>query len=133
MRLRPMTAIRRTAAARLAEGLGAGTEEPTARDLVLRGQREPRSEVLRRGPARHVGPNLGDELEGRVGRDAIDLRQIDASGQVMEGRANLEARFVVTRLLVTRGSGKGVAGVARRAVSVRTCVSITWSQAASCV
>src|SRR6476660_2916453 len=36
-------------------------EGPTG-DLVLRRERQPRGEVLRRGPASHVGPDFPDQL-----------------------------------------------------------------------
>ena len=73
--------------------LGSGTEAPAAGDAVLGGEGEPGGEVVLGGPAREVGPDLGDQLEGVIGGDAIDLRHVDA-GQVMQGGADVDVGFV---------------------------------------
>src|SRR5437867_444734 len=86
--------------------LCAGPEQAAARDFVIRGEGQPRGEVLLGGPPRHVGSDLGDGLETRVRAKAIDLRQVDAAGS-------------------------GVAGAASAAVSVLRCASMAASQAAS--
>ena len=73
--------------------LGAGAKAPAARDLVLRGEREPRREVLLGGPPAEVGPDLGQQLERGIGGDAIDLGEVGA-GQVVERRAHVEGGFI---------------------------------------
>ena len=70
-------------------------EQAAAGDLVLGREREPRGEVLFGGPAVHVGANLGDEFQRGVRADAVNLREIDAAGELMQGRPDLEVRFVV--------------------------------------
>jgi hypothetical protein len=62
--------------------------------------------VLLGGPALHVSPDLSDQLERGVGRDAVELRQIDAARQVMQRGANLESGFVVAGLLGDTGIGQ---------------------------
>ena len=44
-------------------------------------------------PPGEVGADLGDQLEGAVGRDAIDLREVDA-GQVVQGGPDVDVGFV---------------------------------------
>ena len=73
--------------------LGAGAEATTARDLVLRGEREPRREMLLGGPPAEVGPDLGQQLERGIGGDAIDLGEVGA-GQMVERRAHVKGRFI---------------------------------------
>ena len=98
--------------------LRAGAEEAAAGDLVLGRQRQPRGEVLLRGPARHVGADLGEQPQRIVRADAVDLREIDA-GELVERRADVEARLVVARVCARRGAGSGVGGGAAAAASVR--------------
>ena len=45
------------------------------------------------GPARGVGADLGDQLEGTVGGEAVDLREVDA-GEVMERGPDVDVGFV---------------------------------------
>ena len=73
--------------------LGLGAEAPAARDLVLRGEREPGREMLLGGPPAEVGPDLGQQLERGIGGDAIDLGEVGA-GQMVERRAQVEGRFI---------------------------------------
>src|SRR5262245_35351086 len=98
VRPRLITVIRRMAAALLAEGLRTRTEKTTTGELVLWSQRQPGREVLLGGPAHHVNANFRDKLEGGIGRNSIDLREVDTAGEVMQWGADLEARFVVARL-----------------------------------
>ncbi len=78
--------------------LRARTEEAPTGDFVLRGQRQPGREVLLGRPAGHVKADLRDQLERGVRRNPVDLREVDAAREVLEGGADLEARFVVARL-----------------------------------
>src|ERR1051325_10848325 len=50
-------------------GLWPGAKEPAARDLVVRRQCEPGSEMPVCSPARHVRPDLGDQAKRGVGSD----------------------------------------------------------------
>ena len=85
--------MRRTAAARLAAGWVLELRRRPPDTLVLRSEGEPGGEVMFRGPAREVGPDLGDQFERAVGGEAIDLREVDA-GQMMERRADVDVGFV---------------------------------------
>ena len=78
-------------------GLRPGTEEATARDLVLRRQGEPRGEMFPSRPAAHVGADLGDETQRTVRANGMELREIDAS-ELLEGAADVEAGFVAPGL-----------------------------------
>jgi hypothetical protein len=64
---------------------------------VARRERQPGGEVFIGGPSAHVGSNFGDQLEGRVWSDAIDLREVDTAGEEMERGAHLEPRLVALR------------------------------------
>ena len=113
MRPSVMAARRRIAAARFADGWCPTAEEASAGDLVVRREREPGREVFLGGPPRHVGPDLGEESERVVGADAIDLRQVDA-GELVQRRAEIEARFVLARLVAAaRGRQRGRRGRGR--------------------
>jgi hypothetical protein len=46
--------------------------------------------VLRGGPASHVRSDFSDHLQGGARADAVDLRQVHATGQVMEHRPHVE-------------------------------------------
>ena len=74
--------------------------------------------MLRRGPPAHVGADLGHHFEGGVRRDAIDLRQVDAAGEMVERGPDVEGGVGGRGLRVTRGGGSGSAGGAIGAVSV---------------
>src|SRR6266542_3456806 len=78
-------------------GRGLGAQEPAAGDLVVGRQGEPGREVLLRGPAGHIGANLGEQAERAVGAEGVDLGEIDP-GQLVQRRADVEARRVVPRL-----------------------------------
>ena len=81
-------------------------------NLVLGREGQPGGEVLLGGPARHVGADFRDQPERGVGRNPVDLREVDAAREVMQRGADLEPGFVVARLLGDAGSGYGgVAGV----------------------
>jgi hypothetical protein len=45
---------------------------------------------MRGGPSPHIGADFRNQLERGVGRDAVDLCQIDAPGEMVERRPNLE-------------------------------------------
>jgi hypothetical protein len=81
----------------IGRGLCARAQQPPARDFVARREREPRGEVLLGGPAAHVGANFRDQREGRLWRDAVDLGEVDAPGERVEGRPNLEPGLVAAR------------------------------------
>ena len=42
------------------------------------------------GPAAHVGPDLGNELQRGMRSDAVDLTEVGTSGQPMQWAADLE-------------------------------------------
>ena len=115
-----MTARRSTAAARFGRGLGLGAEPAAAGDPVLGGEGEPGGEVVFGGPPAEVRADLGDQLEGPVGGDAIDLREVHA-GQVVERGADVDVGFVPVapgdarvRERRRRGRGRGGQGLERR-------------------
>lgn len=72
-------------------GLRPAAKETPAGDLVLGGERQPRGEVLLRGPARHVGANLRQQAERVVRPDAVNLGQVDA-GELVQRRPDIETR-----------------------------------------
>ena len=72
------------------------------------------------GPARHVGADLGQQPERVVRPDAIELGEVDA-GELMEGRPELEAGFVVAWLLPGTGGRqrrRRLCGVRRQRLQV---------------
>ena len=73
--------------------LGFRAEPAAARYLVLGGEGEPGGEVMFGGPAGGVGADLGDQLEGAVGGESIDLGQVDG-GEVVEHRTDIDVGFV---------------------------------------
>ena len=73
--------------------LGPRAEAPPTRDAVLRREGEPGGEVVFGGPPAEVGANLGDQLEGAVGGEAIDLGEVDA-GEMVEDGPDIEVGFV---------------------------------------
>ncbi len=83
--------------------------------------------MLLSGPTTHVRADLREQFEGRVRGDAIDLREIDAAGELMEWSADLEAGFVVAWLLgdARRRQGRGGGGC------LCACASMARSQAPS--
>lgn len=54
-------------------GLSATAQEAPAGHLVVRRQGQPRGEGLLSGPPAHLGASLGEEPQGVVGANAIDL------------------------------------------------------------
>ena len=83
-------------------GLGLRAEAPPAGDAVLGREGEPGGEVVLSGPARGVGADLGDQLEGAVGGNAIDLREVDA-GEVVQRGTDVHVGFVAVSALHPRG------------------------------
>ena len=51
--------------------------------------------MLLGGPAGHVGADLRDQFQRRVGPDAINLCEIDPAGELMQRRADFEDGVVV--------------------------------------
>ena len=86
-----------------------GAEEAAAGDFVVGGQRQPGREVLLGGPAAHIGANLGEQPEGTVGADSVELREVDA-GEVVERGANVEPWLIVARLLPRPWRGQRAGG-----------------------
>ena len=41
-------------------------------------------------PAAHVGPDLGDDLHRSLRTDAVDLAQVGAAGEPLQGAAEIE-------------------------------------------
>ena len=74
-------------------GLGFTAEPAAAGDPVLGCEGEPGGEVVLGGPARGVGADLGDQLEGAIGGEAIDLREVDA-GQVVQHGPEVDVGFI---------------------------------------
>ena len=74
-------------------GLGFAAEPAAAGDPVLGREGEPGSEVVFGGPARGVGADLGDELEGAIGGEAIDLCEVNP-GQVVKDGPDVDVRFI---------------------------------------
>ena len=64
------------------------------------------------GPAAHVGADLGEQPQRIVGADAIDLREVHP-GELVERRAQIEARFVVLWLLSPARCGQRTGGHGR--------------------
>src|SRR5215469_15950402 len=71
-------------------GWGAGAEQATAGDLIVWCQRQPGSEMLFGWPAGHVGADLTDQVQRRLRAEGIDLAQVDATGEPMQGAADIE-------------------------------------------
>jgi hypothetical protein len=59
--------------------------------------------MLRGFPAARIGADFGDQLQCTVGANAVDLAEVGAAGQAMQGRAQFYARFMHARL----GTGFG--------------------------
>ena len=58
------------------------------------------------GPPSHVGANLGEQPQGAVGAEGIELLgEVDA-GQLVQRGANVESRLVVARLLLRPRGGQ---------------------------
>ena len=74
---------------------------PTETMRVVERSPEPGGEVVLGGPAARVGADLGDELEGTVGREAIDLREVDA-GQVVQHGPDVEVWFIAASARAAR-------------------------------
>ena len=85
--------MRNTAAARLADGWVLELRRRPPEIRFWGGEGKPGGEVVFGGPARGVGADLGDELEGGIGGNTIDLGEVDA-GQVVEGGADVDVGFV---------------------------------------
>jgi hypothetical protein len=79
--------------------------------------------VLLGRPTTHVGANLGEQTQGAVGADRVDLSEIDTR-QLVKRAANVEARRIVAGLFPRPRAGALAASVEMRA-------SIAASHAAS--
>ena len=62
--------------------------------------------MLLGGPARHVGANLGDQSQGVVGPDPIDLREVDATSAGTAAVRTSKRGSLRWRLSETRGRGR---------------------------
>ena len=71
-----------------------GAQHPATRDLVARCQGQPGGKVLRRWPPAHVIAAFGDEPQGQVRPDTVDLDRIDPEQSLQRG-LNGECRFVL--------------------------------------
>ena len=58
------------------------------------------------GPSAHVGADFGDQFEGGIRGNAVDLRQIHAAGNVMERGPDIETGFVVAGLSTGARTGE---------------------------
>ena len=74
-------------------GLGFAAKPAVAGDPVLGREGEPGGEVVLGGPAAQVGADLGDQLQGAIGGEAIDLREVDA-GQVVQHGPDVDVGFI---------------------------------------
>ena len=92
--------MRKITAARLADGSVRELSRRPPETLIFGREREPRGEVFFGRPAVHVGPNLCDQFQRRVRGNAVNLCEIDAAGELMQRRPDLEVRFVVGALAV---------------------------------
>src|SRR5215472_12788934 len=63
---------------------------------------------MRARPAVHVRANLGDQLQGGMRTNAVDLAQVGAAGKPVERGADVEGRFMPLRpKRTTRGGQLG--------------------------
>ena len=98
--------MRKIAAARLADGWVRELSNRPPETRFFGREREPRREVLGGRPAGHVGANLGDQFQRGIRANAVNLREIDAARDLMQRRAQLEARIVVGVPAVDAGRGQ---------------------------
>ena len=116
----------------IGRGLGAAAEQAAAGDLVLGRQRQPRRECFSVGQRVMSVPISDEQAQRVVGADAVDLGQVDA-GELVQRRPELEAGFVVARLL--RGGARGGQGRSAGGAVAASCArwaSMAPSHAASC-
>ena len=83
-----------------------GAEQAASGDFVVWGEGEPRREMFFGGPSAHVGADFGDQFEGGIRGNAVDLRQIHAAGNVMERGPDIETGFVVAGLSTGARTGE---------------------------
>jgi len=90
-------------------GFGSSAEAFAARDIASGGESQPGGEMLVGGPAGHVEADLGDELEGRLGIDALDGGEIDAADAEKMG-ADVEGGLILLAAASVGGFVKRLAG-----------------------
>ena len=87
--------MRRIAAARFADGCVRELRSRPPEILFLGARVSHDVKCLSVAHRRHVGADLGDQLQRGVRCDAVDLGEIDAAGQLMERRTNFKPWFVI--------------------------------------
>ena len=91
--------MRRIAAARLAEGWVRELRSRPPEILFFGASVSHEMKCFSEGHRPHIGADLREQFQGGVGRDAIDLGEVDTTGQLVQGRPELEAGGVVAWLL----------------------------------
>lgn len=90
----------------IGRGLGAGAEQPAAGDFVVWGEGEPGGEMFFAWPSAHIRADFGDQFEGGIRGNAVDLRQIHAAGNVMERGPDIETGLIVAGLFAGARTGQ---------------------------
>jgi hypothetical protein len=57
------------------------------------------------GPSAHVGPDFRNQFHRGIGREAIDLGQIDAASELIQRSPYFKARFIVAGFSGGTGGG----------------------------
>ena len=78
----------------IGRGLRPRAEQTAAGHFILGREGQPRGEVFVGRPAVHVRANFRDQFQGGIRTDAVNLREIHAAGEPMEG-TDLEVRVIV--------------------------------------
>ena len=94
MRARLAAAKRKATAARFAEGWVCALSNRPPDTLFLGASVSHEVKCCAVGHPAHVGADFRHHFEGGVQRDAIDLRQIDAAGEMVEHGPDVEGRVV---------------------------------------
>jgi hypothetical protein len=90
--------MRKAAAALFATGLVGTAQDFTPTDLGAGRQTKPRGKMFGRLPAAHIGTDLGKNLEGRVGVDAVYAGQVNPR-HVLERCPHVGGRGVIRDIL----------------------------------
>lgn len=90
-------------------GLGPAAQQAPAGDLVAGGERQPGREVLLGRPAGHVGADFGEQPQGVIGADPVQLGQVHAR-ELVQRSADLEAGLVSVGLVAGLGRREGRGG-----------------------
>lgn len=102
---------------------GMGRKDLAATDTTAGREGEPRSEMMAGTPSTQICAALGNQTQGQVGADAVDLGQIDAD-QLIEQGTGFRVRC--------RGFGSGSVGDVFSCESLISVCAICWSQTTSC-